>query len=142
MLLGGADRDDDGQVRLVTTGGIDSGTAGGSAHIGLLLDFLAGAAPDGSAGLDAIAGVIGLGVEGATVVVITSSAVSPADLAATAGFRHTGADVTVVAFEIRGSEMVHNAPGVMVVGRDADFRGVWTRSVGRDLLMPAVAGTR
>ena len=75
----------DGTARLVTTAGLDSGTAGGEAHLEEVLDLLAAVQPDLPSGLDAVASLLA-GEDDATLVLVTTSAGSAAGpLAAAAG---------------------------------------------------------
>ncbi|MGH9188943.1 MAG: DUF58 domain-containing protein [Acidimicrobiales bacterium] len=61
-------------VRLVTTGGVDTGLAGGAAHLEAIWDGLATVATDGAGrGLDNMAGVLGPCGWSRTVVLLTTS---------------------------------------------------------------------
>lgn len=60
-------------VRLVTTGGVDTGLAGGAAHLEAVWDHLATVAADGAGGLEDVPGVLGPCYSSRTVVLVTTS---------------------------------------------------------------------
>ncbi|MGH9068987.1 MAG: DUF58 domain-containing protein [Acidimicrobiales bacterium] len=68
-------------VRLVTTGGADSGWATDEHHVDLVLDRLAAAVPDRSADLGRALTQLHRSAGGGTLVAITTSAAGPSDLA-------------------------------------------------------------
>lgn len=127
--------DDDGLVRLVTTGGVDSGTAGGESHLASVLDVLATVGRDGGAGLGALASVLGDG-DSATVVLITTSAASADDLGAIARLRPHCPVVVAVVFEPAAGGRRSPPVGARVpfdrlvtVAPGASFRDAWARSM-------------
>ena len=79
---------DEGLARLVTTGGVDSGSAGGEGHLASVLDTLATVTGDASPDLQRLASVLDQG-EGATVVLITTTAAAAGHLGALARLRLT-----------------------------------------------------
>ncbi len=129
------------QVRLVTTAGVDTGYGSSAAHERRLLDELAAAAPHHGGNLAGLLGPIEPGRAG-TVVAITSSAASDADLVAAARLGPAGA-ATVVIVEGRpgaagarpaGSRPAGAAHGgrvpatiVTVAGRES-FAAAWERA--------------
>ena len=74
--------DDDGLVRLVTTGGYDSGLGGGASHVEAVLDALAGAGADATPGLGRVGATVGPSPDARTLVVVSGAGLGPADVAA------------------------------------------------------------
>ena len=122
--------DDDGMVRLVTTGGIDTGTAGGEAHLDALMDVLAGVAADRATDLDAAVAALGDDT-GATVVVVTTTALVGGDLSAVARLRRLSPLVIAVVLEVAGGHPPPRVPADIVVrvGRQERFGLAWERAV-------------
>ncbi|HUR17799.1 MAG TPA: DUF58 domain-containing protein [Acidimicrobiales bacterium] len=120
---------DDGVVRLVTTGAVDTGTAGGEAHVQDILDLLATVDSDDGAGLGPLTSVLGES-EGATVVLVTTSAASAEDLRVMAGLRPRCPQIIAVVFGRGRAAPVsppHPAPFDAVVRVDgkAHFGDAW-----------------
>ncbi|HZU74619.1 MAG TPA: DUF58 domain-containing protein [Acidimicrobiales bacterium] len=86
-------------VRLVTSAGFDSGFDGGRAHWEALLAALAGVATSGGRDLGPTLSRLRRHEPGAAVVVVTTSAATPADLSAVAHLRDRAGAVTLVSVE-------------------------------------------
>lgn len=129
---------DDGMVRLVTTGGVDTASAGGEAHLDSVLDVLAGVVADSATGLDALASVLAES-EGATVVLVTTSAASAGDSALVARLRPHCPVIVAVVFE-RGAARPPPAgrrvpfDAVANVAGGASFAEAWERAVSSALV--------
>ena len=149
---------DDGLVRLVTTGGADSGSSGGEAHLDSVLDLLAVAGPHGRAGGPPAAGpdspgahgdgtfgedlaslgrLLGEG-DGGSLVVVTTMALSTSDHEALGRIRHQWPMLVLVTFEGRGRRRPprSSAVGVDVVVPVAvgeDFAVAWATALSRVL---------
>ena len=133
-------------VRLLTTGGADSGEGSSAAHRGLILDLL-GAARPGSASGGQDGSVSGLSdwlrsaaytVRDASVVVVTTNAVADLDLLDLHRFTATGCGMTTVLIGLRRSgnaepfdpAVRRPAPGqVILVPAGASFPRAWNRAM-------------
>jgi uncharacterized protein (DUF58 family) len=133
-------------VRLLTTGGADSGEGSSSAHRGLILDLLGGAGPVSAADgrhesanrLSDRLGSTAYTVRDASVVVVTTNAVADLDLLDLRRFTAAGCGMTVVLIERRRfgdpesfSPAAHRpVPGrVVVVPPGASFPQAWNRAM-------------
>lgn len=126
--------DEDGLVRLLTTGGADSGSAGGGAHLESVLDLLATVGADAGAGLRTLTPALGDG-DGAAVVVITTTAASADDLGLIARLRpHSPLMVAVLIEPAAGRQTPHVAcrasfDRIVMVPPGAPFGASWARSM-------------
>lgn len=102
--------DHESVVRVVTTGGFDSGLAGGPAHLEAVLDALAVVGADRAEGLGPVATMAGAHHEARTMVVVSGSRLEPSDLTALAPARGHGD--TLVAVRVLGASAgVRPIPG-------------------------------
>lgn len=143
---------DDGLVRLVTTGGADSGSSGGEVHVESMLDLLALAdmqqpkpAPVGSHdeggpavrsdNLGSLARVLGDG-DGGTLVVVTTVALAVADFEALIRIRRQWPMVVLVMFQAVGANPPPRSRQVAVdvvvpVGLGEGFAPAWSSAMSR-----------
>lgn len=95
--------EDDGLVRLLTTGDVDTGMSGGDAHFDSILDHLATLGSDSRAVLDGlVSSVAEAGVTSA--VVLTTTALSDDDVHAIARLRAHCPQVVTVLFDRQGDD--------------------------------------
>jgi len=89
-------------TRLVTPGGRDSGFATGADHREAALAILAAVEPSGPAGLPALLAARRPHGAGASVAVVTTSAIGPAERAAVSGLRERAGLVVLVLIQRQG----------------------------------------
>lgn len=128
----------EGTVRLVTSAGLDSGRAGGDAHVEEVLDLLAALERDPGSGVDPMASLL-TGEELATLVVVTTAARGAGGLRALgAAAADAATSVVVVLAAPPGVAVVPGAEFdvVVPVSPGASWRDAWERVV------PGRAGDR
>lgn len=132
-------------VRLVTTGGHDSGYGAGAVHLDRILDHLAVATTGSEGGLRGTVDAAGHGGSGALVVV--SGHPSPEDRAVVDGATAVPARRLVhfgdVADGSDGATVTARGAGVVAVGPGTDFATAWTTAeTGHRRLRPSGTGMR
>ena len=122
-------------VRLVATGGHDSGFAAGQAHVDALLEHLAQAGPDEGTDLAPLLAALHRGGNSGTLAVVTTSATSGSELESIARLSRRFGVVTVVLLEPWTSQR-RAAPhpslaSVVRVGPGQPFAQAWTAMITR-----------
>jgi uncharacterized protein (DUF58 family) len=124
-------------VRLVATDGIDSGFAGGHAHVEAILEHLAGASAGREDNLGAILASLRREGNGGALTVVTTAAAADTDLNRIARLRSRFGAVTVVLFERSaldpdGHDTARPVPGARSVVRVTaarPFAAAWTETL-------------
>ena len=123
----------DGTARLVTSAGLDSGSAGGHAHLEEVLDLLAVVQPDRARAVGTAAALL-TGDEDVTLVVVTTLAGVAGGLTALAATPGAATMVAVVLAAPQDGAGVGGGAGFDVVVRvppGASWREAWDRIVPR-----------
>lgn len=117
-------------VRLLTSGGSDSGFGTGQAHLDAAMEHLAVADTTAAGDLGAVAHLLDRGSAGALVALLTTP--SAADLGAVTASRAAVGSVIVVAFDSHSPSVVGPGdpvrPRVITVGPDRTFADVWNQA--------------
>ena len=126
-------------VRLVATGGHDSGFAAGQAHVEAILEHLAEAGPDQGADLEPLLAQLHRGGNSGTLAAVTTAAASGADLEGIARLSRRFGMVTIVLLEPwsgqspAGRTLASSPPSASVVRVVAGhpFAEAWTAMLAR-----------
>ena len=122
----------DGTARLVTSAGLDSGSAGGDAHIEEVLDLLAAVERDAGSALDPMASLL-VGEEDATLVVVTTAARAAGGLRSLGAAAADAATSVVVVLAAPPPDVevlpVAEFDVVVPVSPGASWREAWERVV-------------
>lgn len=111
-------------VRLVTTGGEDSGAGAGGAHVELVLERLATVATDRTGSLAGVAAMLRRGGGGALTVLLGGAG---EDARTVAQLRRAFAHCTALSFRAAGDD--RPAVGAAVVDADHPFPDVWRQAI-------------
>ena len=126
-------------VRLVTTGGLDSGFAAGQPHVEAILEHLAEAGPDPGGQLTPVVTSLHREGNGGTLAVVTTADASGAELEAVGRLRSRFGVVTLVLLERSAADPSAprvNTPApasasVVRVGAGQPFAAAWTALAAR-----------